>query len=152
MKPCMVIFVHFDGISRGVLWLLLPELYIPNGALALFTAIAAGVALPLRSSSTRCRRGADLVIKFIFVLLLLWLLGLFGHVGGDLIHLLLIVVVVSVPGAHRPGQSSILRSFTCLEAAGLLHVERVPVTQTRALISTSERAALHHLRLVSMSE
>jgi len=43
---------------------------------------------------SRQRQGGEMLWTIIGILFVLWLLGMVGHVGGGLIHLLLVIAVV----------------------------------------------------------
>ncbi len=36
------------------------------------------------------------MITLVFILLLLWIIGALGHIGGGLIHLILVVILLAV--------------------------------------------------------
>jgi K+-transporting ATPase A subunit len=61
--------------------------------------VAEGMCRRLRTNGkikTTCetKENADMLWTILVILLVLWLLGLVAHVGGGLIHLLLVVALV----------------------------------------------------------
>ena len=54
-----------------------------------------GAPAPPRTKQERLQPKGNLMLWTVFVvLLILWLLGIIGHFGGQLIHLLLVIAVV----------------------------------------------------------